>query len=87
MLRISQFNGPDSVLTLKVEGKLQGPWVAALAEACEERLAAPGCLSLDLAAVTFVDRTGVELLRGLLGRGVTLAACSPLVGEFLHLED
>jgi hypothetical protein len=29
----------------------------------------------------------VELLRGLLGRGVKLAACSGLVAELLHVES
>ena len=43
-------------------------------------------LSLDLSKVTFVDAAGVELLRQLLKRGVTLAACSGLVAELLHVE-
>jgi ABC-type transporter Mla MlaB component len=86
MLRISHVNAHDLVPTLKVEGKLRGPWVAELARACDELPCSVECLSLDLSAVTFVDSPGVELLRGLLARGVTLAACSGLVAELLHLE-
>ena len=41
MLRISQVNGPDLNPTLKVEGKLRGPWVAELASrACDADLQA-----------------------------------------------
>lgn len=86
MLRISQAAGHDSPPTLRVEGKLHGPWVAELARACAELSGSLEGLSLDLAAVTFVDGPGVELLRGLLARGVTLSACSGLVAELLHGE-
>jgi ABC-type transporter Mla MlaB component len=86
MLRISQINSHGLIPTLKVEGKLRGPWVPELARACDELQGSSGCLSLDMSAVTFVDTPGVELLRGLLGRGVTLAACSGLVAELLHVE-
>jgi ABC-type transporter Mla MlaB component len=86
VLRISQVKGDDSIPTLKVEGKLRGPWVAELARACDELQGSSGCVSLDLSAVIFVDTAGVELLRALLGRGVTLAACSGLVAELLHTE-
>jgi hypothetical protein len=82
MLRITRLAGPEPAPTLKLEGKLVGPWVGALREAC-----VPGeGLRLDLAAVTFADAAGVELLRELLARGVTLAACSGLVAGLLHEE-
>jgi ABC-type transporter Mla MlaB component len=86
MLRISQVNGHDLNPTLKVEGKLHGPWVAELARACAESPCSLEFLSLDLSAVSFVDGSGVELLRGLLSRGVTLAACSGLVAELLRVK-
>ncbi len=34
MLRITPLAGPEPVPTWKLEGKLVGPWVAALREAC-----------------------------------------------------
>ena len=73
MLRISQVKGDDLIPTLRVEGKLRGPWVAELARACDELQGSLGRVSLDLSAVTFVDTAGVELLRLLLVRGVTLS--------------
>jgi ABC-type transporter Mla MlaB component len=86
MLRITHINDHDSVSTLRLEGKLQGPWVAEFARSCEEPPCSPDRLRLDLSAVTFVDGPGVVLLSDLLGRGVTLSACSGLVAELLHRE-
>jgi ABC-type transporter Mla MlaB component len=87
MLRITHARDHDSVSTLRLEGKLLGPWVAELARSCDEVSCSPHRLRLDLSAVTFVDVPGVALLRDLLGRGVTLAACSGLIAELLHLES
>jgi hypothetical protein len=84
MLRITHVRGGESAPTLRLEGKLLGPWVAELGRACHELSCPPDRLYLDLAAVTFADGRGVELLRDLLGRGATLTACSGLVAELLH---
>jgi ABC-type transporter Mla MlaB component len=86
MLRITHAQGYDSIWTLRLEGKLLGPWVMELARSCSELSCSPDCLRLDLAAVTFVDKPGVALLRDLIRRGATLAACSGLVAELLHVE-
>ena len=86
MLRITHTQGHDSVLTLHVEGKLLGPWVTELARSCNELPCPPNRLHLDLSGVTFVTGPGVALLRDLLARGATLAACSGLVAELLHVE-
>jgi ABC-type transporter Mla MlaB component len=86
MLRITRTNDHDSVWTLRLEGKLRGPWVPEFARSYEELQCSPDHLRLDLSAVTFVDGPGVALLRDLLARGVTLSACSGLVAELLHWE-
>ena len=82
MLRITHAQGHNSISTLRLEGKLLGPWVTELARSCNELACSPDCLRLDLSAVTFVDGPGLALL----GRGATLAACSGLVVELLHGE-
>ena len=87
MLRITHAPGCDSVLTLRLEGKLLGPWVQELARSCDGLSCPRDCVRLDLSAVTFVDAPGLALLHDLLGRGVTLAACSGLVAELLRLES
>jgi ABC-type transporter Mla MlaB component len=86
MLRISQTQGDDSIWTLRLEGRLAGPWVTELARSCNELLCYPGYLRLDLSAVTFVDEPGVVLLQDLIGRGATLTACSGLVAALLDVE-
>ncbi len=47
MLRITHAQGHESIWTLKLEGKLLGPWVAELARTCHETCS-PDCLRLDL---------------------------------------
>ncbi len=86
MLRITHVHDHESISTLRLEGKLVGPWVGEFARLCDELSCPPNALRLDLSAVTFVDAAGLALLRDLLRRGVTLAACSRLVAELLHLE-
>ena len=86
MLRITHARGHDSISTLRLEGKLLGPWVTELARSCSDLPCSPDCLRLDLSAVTFVDGPGVALLRDLLGHGATLVGCSGLVAELLHVE-
>ena len=58
MLRITwvDLDVTTSNSTLKLEGKILGPWVDELSRVCEERRSAPNGLRLDLAAVTFVQR-------------------------------
>lgn len=83
MLKISH----AAVSTLKVEGKLLGPWVAELARACDELPCSLASVSLDLSELNYVDIAGLELLRGLVLHGVTLSACSGLVQELLRVES
>lgn len=85
MLRITRDTNDESVSTLRLEGKLTGPWVTELARSCD-RLARLSGLRLDLSSVTFADGAGVALLRDLLGRGAVLAGCSGLVRELLREE-
>ena len=85
MLRITQVDAADRVPTLRLEGKLCGPWVEELLRVCAPSAAGP--IRLDLSAVTYVDRAGLDLLRALLRRGVMVGACSGFVAQLLHLEN
>lgn len=86
MLRISSVDTIESPPLLRLEGKLIGPWVDEFRQACASRQAG-NKLRLDLAAVTYVDRAGLDLLSELIAGGTTFVACSALVGEFLHEES
>ena len=85
MLRITQLSQKGRGLTIKLEGEIVGAWVGAARDACAIRGRRPR--RLDLAAVTYVDAAGIQLLRNLMAEGVELAACSSFVGELLHLGD
>jgi ABC-type transporter Mla MlaB component len=87
MLRITQIAGQNAVPQLKVEGKLVGPWVGELKQVCGRLCESTDQLRLDLSAVSFVDAPGLQLLRDLIRRGITLAACSGLIAELLHVES
>jgi anti-anti-sigma regulatory factor len=77
---------PDRVPVLKLEGELLEPWVDAVRDACAQRSRRPKRLRLDLAAVTYVDAAGAQLLRDLMREGITIAACSSFVAELLQLR-
>ena len=87
MLRITACPPQHPTPTLKLEGKLLGPWVDELQQACATT-AAPLCqVCLDLSAVSYVDGAGVALLRDLQRRGVRLTSCSGFIAELLHRES
>jgi anti-anti-sigma regulatory factor len=85
MLRITSIDSDssDSIRTLKLEGKLVGPWVDELSRVCDEPRNATSGLCLDLAAVSFIDAVGVKLLNDLILRGVTIEGCSGYITELL----
>jgi hypothetical protein len=75
------------VLTIKLEGEILGPWVGTVRDACTQRGRRCRRLRLDLAAVTYADAAGTQLLRDLMGEGIEIAACSGFLAELLHLDD
>jgi len=84
MLKISQAGKPNHSVTLKLEGRVVGPWVGELREVCETLLTEGRALKLDLTDVTFADADGVAVLTAFKTRGVTLKNCSPFVDEQLR---
>ncbi len=83
MLKIERVETLREPVTLKLEGRVIGPWVEELRRSCESVLARHTKLVLDLAEVSFVDLEGVALLLGLADRHVRLASCSRFVAEQL----
>lgn len=83
MLRIAYDETGREGCVLHLEGRLVGPWVEELRRSCEAALATSTAVALDLAEVSFVDHTGVALLRGLGGRGVAFMNCSGFLREQL----
>ena len=83
MLKISQIGPVNRTVTLRLEGRIVGPWVAELEHSCEEVLAEDRSLSLNLAEVEFMDTRGVALLSSLRSRGVALRECPLFAAEQL----
>jgi ABC-type transporter Mla MlaB component len=83
MLKISQVATANHSVTLKLEGRVVGPWVDELRRICELVLSESRKLKLDLADVSFADAGGVRLLSGIKSRGVWLQNCSAFVEEQL----
>ena len=86
MLRISIRTDGNAGARVVLEGQIIGPWVGELARVCEPLLDA-GTLTLDLGAVSFVGRDGVELLARLKGSRVTLRNCTRLLHEQLKARE
>lgn len=83
MLKISEGKRTDRSITLRLEGRVVGPWVEELRQICEPLLADETTLALDLTDVSFADESGVTLLASLNRRGVSLSRPSPFVAEQL----
>ena len=87
MLKITRVSQKGRGLTIKLEGELLGAWVGAVRDACTKRGRRSACPRLDLAAVTYVDAAGVELLRDLMAEGVEIAACSSFLRALLQAKS
>jgi len=84
MLRVTVVESSREAVRLRVEGRIAAGWVEELRRSCEVQALSEGVrLTLDLADVSFVDTAGIELLKELRRRGVTLLNPSPFVAEQL----
>ncbi|MBZ5543491.1 MAG: hypothetical protein LAO07_07405 [Acidobacteriia bacterium] len=84
MLRITIVDSSNEAVKIRVEGRLTGLWVEELRRSCDMHGLGDGVrLTLDLADVPFVDATGIEFLKTLRGRCVTLLDPSSFVAEQL----
>jgi anti-anti-sigma regulatory factor len=87
MLIITRSEGSDLTRTLKLEGKLLGPWMGELESACcRTSQVSLDRVRLDLSSLTFVDAEGARYLASLVRDGARVIACSEFVAEMLHLE-
>ena len=87
MLKISQAGTPNHSVTLKLEGRVVGPWVEELRRICEPLLAEARALKLDLTEVSYADAAGVAALNSLKSRGVPLKNCSPFVEQQINTSS
>ena len=83
MLKISENEPGKRTTTLRLEGRVVGPWVDELKQVCEPLVKNGSKLALDLTDVSFADENGVALLSNLKSRGVKLLSATPFLEEQL----
>jgi len=85
MLRITVVESSQSAVTLRVEGRITGPWVEELRTACDVHSFPDDVqLSLELADISFADAAGIALLIELRDRGVGFIRITPFLSEQLR---
>jgi anti-anti-sigma regulatory factor len=85
-MKITVVESSSEEVRLRVEGRLAGRWVEELRRTCELQALSEGIrLTLDLADVSFADAAGMELLKELRIRLVTLLSPSSFVAEQLKV--
>ncbi len=87
MLRISPAVEGVPGITFRLEGRVVGPWVAELRQACETVLEEKRSVTLDLSEVMFASRAGLALLLELKAHGVLLSGCSSFLSQELKAAD
>ena len=85
MLRITRTDGDDGRVSLKLEGRLVGPWVRLLERASELCHRETGeVVMLECTQVHFADMEGLDLLRDLNDRAVVRMTCSPFLQHLIY---
>lgn len=85
MLRLTRIETADA-MTLKLEGKLAGPWVDEVRH-CWTRLAEhKDRVQVDLQGLSFLDKSGATLLLQMERQGSQLVGGSAFIRYLLHPE-
>ncbi|MGA3236881.1 MAG: STAS domain-containing protein [Bryobacteraceae bacterium] len=83
-MKVTVVESSIEAVRLRVEGRLTGRWVEELRRTCDLHALNDGIrLTLDLADLSFADTAGIQLLKELRMRLVTLLSPSSLVAEQL----
>jgi anti-anti-sigma regulatory factor len=69
--------------SLRLEGRIAGPWVGEVRKAVEDERPGDRRLTLDLSGVTFVNDEGARLLRSLSDSGIEMTGTSRFVAAVL----
>jgi ABC-type transporter Mla MlaB component len=70
MLKITRVVLPEQEITLRLDGRVAGPWVELLRDSAESALVEGLNLTIDLKNISFIDCEGIALLKNLIARGV-----------------
>ena len=84
MLRITTMTTNGSTVTLKLEGKIKADWVTLLERECWSLLSQKKRVRLDFSDVSYVDPSGLAMIRKLPIGKVTIVNASDVITELLH---
>jgi len=88
MLRITVVESSARAVTLRVEGRIAGPWVEELRTTCNVHTGPdPVQLYLELEDVSFADAAGVACLEELREQGVGFFRVSPFLMELFKNDS
>jgi hypothetical protein len=86
MLRVAQFETPAKT-TLKLEGKLAGPWVDEVSNCWANLVKKETHADVELDGLSFVDERGTTLLLQMERQGSRLLGGSAFIHCLLHPES
>ncbi len=84
MLKITKLEENGTTVVLKLEGKITEQWAVLLDSECRAFLRNRKTLLLDCAGVNFLDAQGVNVLRNLPLKEVTIIGAPGIVTELLR---
>jgi len=73
-----------SSVTLKLEGEIKADWVNLLEQECRSLISQKKSVRLDFSYVSYLDLSGVEMMRTLPIGKVTIVNASDFITELLH---
>ena len=85
MLRITKVQENGTNVVLKLEGKITAQWASLLDGECRTILRQKKAVHLDYANVDFMDEQGMEVLKNLPRKNVTLIGAPEYVTELLQI--
>jgi len=84
MLKITKIQESGSDVLIKLEGKITEQWAALLDGECRSYLRRKKALYLDCSDVHFIDGTGIEVLRSLPDKHVSIIGAPGFITELLQ---
>ena len=84
MLRITRVAESPSHVTLRLEGRIVSDWVSVVERECLTWLQEKRQVILDVSEVTFIDGSGLEMLRQIASPHLQIINASALIEELLQ---
>lgn len=85
-MRITNISQEPSLVILKVEGAVASESVRVLEEECEGWLDQKKTIQLDFSGVTYIDPSGVEMLKRMNPSNFAIIHCPDFIHHVLNLK-